>query len=415
MSLNTTQKMKLDPVVIAIPIFLLAIVLEWIFERFSSRKTYRLNDAVTNISLGTVSQVAGAFSKLVFISIYAFFFDRFAWKELEMNALNLVLLFILYDHSYYWAHRMAHRINLFWGGHVVHHQSEEYNLSVALRQTSTDIIWSVWFYVPLAILGFSPVQLAIISGLNLVYQFFIHTEHVGKLWQPIEWVMNTPSHHRVHHARNLHYLDKNYAGVFIVWDRLYGTFVPETTAPTYGITTPLKSFNPLFANIKHYLNVGSSVAKANSVVDGVKILFKPPGWLPDYLGGFQQPKDVSNEDTKYDTKNSDVILGYVLCQFMVLLAVGIYFLYEIKGLQGNAKLPLALWLIASTMSFGFMFEKRRWAWLFEIVRLLLWVPSQLPLAAYGFLLLKQPYLGLEIVLVAASVLAILILRKKILD
>lgn len=405
--------MKLDPVVIAIPIFLLAIVLEWIFERFVALKTYRMNDAVTNISLGTVSQVAGAFSKIIFITIYAFFYDRFAWVALPMNTITMVALFILYDHSYYWAHRMAHRVNLFWGGHVVHHQSEAYNLSVALRQTSTDIVWSIWFYLPLALLGFSPVQLAIISGLNLVYQFFIHTEHIRKMWKPIEWIMNTPSHHRVHHARNLKYLDKNYAGVFIIWDRLYGTFVEETTPPTYGITTPLNSFNPLYANLKHYFNLSESVRKAASFSDAIQILFKPPGWLPNYLGGFQHPKDVSECDEKYTTKNEAIILGYVLIQFAVLLCVGVYFLYEIKGLEGLLKLPMAFWLIASTVSFGFIFEKRWWAWIFEVVRLVAFFPAIKYLEEYNLLFQDSRVFRVETVWVILSTIAIFLLRKRI--
>ena len=407
--------MKLDPVVIAIPIFLLAIAIEWIFERFSKNRTYRLNDAVTNIGLGTVSQVAGAFTKIVFITIYAFFFDRFALYQFEMNWVNMIVLFVLYDHSFYWGHRAAHRINLLWGGHVVHHQSEEFNLSVALRQTSSDIIWSISFYLPLAILGFSPVQLAIISGLNLVYQFFTHTEHINKMWGWVEFVMNTPSHHRVHHARNIQYLDKNYAGVFIIWDRMYGTFIAETTKPTYGITTPINSFNPLFVNFAHYVNVAKAVKKTKSVADAVQVLFRPPGWQPAYLGGFQQPKEPSESYTKYTTKNTDWVLGYVLSQFVVLLVIGVYFLYEIKGLEGFTKLPLAVWLIASTMSFGFIFEKRKWAWLFEIARLLAFVPALLPLGSSQFLLLHQPYFSIEIAWVSISILTITLLRKQILN
>ncbi|MFN3803023.1 sterol desaturase family protein, partial [Belliella pelovolcani] len=305
--------MNLSPVVIAIPMYFLLMAVELIVLRFQKYPSYRMNDAITNINLGVVSQVTGVFLKVLSIGLYTFFFEKFAILDIPSNLWTFPLLFFLYDFCYYWAHRMSHEINLFWGGHVVHHSSEEYNLSVALRQSSTQTIWTFMFYLPLAIIGFDPVALVLVSGLNLLYQFWIHTEAIDRMGF-LEKFMNTPSHHRVHHGRNPKYIDKNHGGTFIIFDKWFGTFKEEEERPTYGITTPVNSWNPVWVNLSHYANMKNELRQIPKWSDKLRYLFNKPGWLPEYLGGYRAVKEVPREYKKFDTTVPQPLNYYVFYQ-----------------------------------------------------------------------------------------------------
>lgn len=348
--------MDLNPVIIAIPIFFGLMSIELVYEAITKKHTYRLNDAITNINLGALNQLTGIFSKIVTIGIYTFLFQYIAITELPQNWITFGALFVLYDLCFYWDHRMSHQVSLFWGGHVVHHQSEDFNLSVALRQSSTDFIWSFPFFLPLAVLGFQPVQFVLVAGLNLLYQFWIHTEHIEKLgW--LEKIMNTPSHHRVHHGRDPKYIDQNYAGVFIIWDKLFGTFTEEEERPTYGITKPVASWNPLYVNFAHYIDLYKQVREAKSWKDTGNMLLRHPGWMPDYLGGPQKPKAVSEGFQKYNESIS--FIGgkiYIFFQFLVTMLIVAYFLFNYGTYELPTKGLFAGWIIYSTVMFGLLFE-----------------------------------------------------------
>lgn len=404
--------MDLNPVILAIPIYFSLMGIELVYEAITHKKTYRLNDAITNINLGTLDQVTGTFVKIIKIGIYTIIYEQFAFYQIEANWTTFVILFILYDLCYYWSHRMAHEISLFWGGHVVHHQSEDFNLSVALRQSSTSFFWSFPFYIPLALMGFSPVQLVFVGGFNLLYQFWIHTEHVEKLgW--FEYIMNTPSHHRVHHGRDPKYIDKNYAGVFIIWDRMFGTFKEEEERPNYGITKPLNSWNPVYANVAHYVDLWKGVRQTRSVGDAMRMLFRPPGWMPDYLGGLLGPKAVAPTYQKY---NADAPLQwaklYIFIQFLLAIGPISYFLFNFEAFPLLAKALYAVWVIVTTVIFGLLFETNsRWLAVTEVLRLL-----ALPVGTYGLLTLGLAIpswlLIVVTLLVAFSIAAFLMLFKK---
>lgn len=265
--------------------------MELLVQYFTREKLYRLSDAVTNISCGITQQISGIFLKVSLLAVYELLYQHLSIFTIPFNLRTGLLLFVLADFCYYWAHRKSHEINPFWGGHVVHHQSEDYNFSVALRQGSFQAIWTSMFYWPLAILGFDTLSFVFVSALVTIYQFWIHTEKVGKLGL-LEWVFNTPSHHRVHHGRDPKYIDKNHAGVFIVWDRMFGTFQEEEEKPTYGITTPVKSWNPVWVNLQHYQWMWSQLKLTKGLTDKVKFLFYKPGWRPAYLGGYMAPPAV---------------------------------------------------------------------------------------------------------------------------
>lgn len=362
--------MDLSPILIAIPIFFLLMAIELIYEGITNKKTYRVNDALSNINAGVLQQMSGTFLVFFKIGILILVYEYLAPFHLPRNWWTFAAVMILWDLCYYWEHRMAHRVSLFWGGHSVHHQSEDYNLSVALRQTSTGFLWGTPFFVPLALMGFDPKQIVIAGGLNLLYQFWIHTEHIDKLPNWFEYIFNTPSHHRVHHGRNPKYIDKNYGGILIIWDRMFGSFAQEEERPTYGVTKPLASWNPVYANFAHYIDLAGVLKKTRSFKDALFVLFKPPGWMPDYLGGYQAPPEVEANYQKFTTKSPLSINVYILIQFFIFLAFNLYFLFYHKTFSFEFKVIFALWIVWNTAMFGFLFETRsKVVVFFEVLRL----------------------------------------------
>jgi len=364
--------MNLSPIVIAIPMYFILMALEMTVLRFQKHPGYRLNDAITNINCGVVSQVTGVFIKVLSIGVYTLIYEKFAFFQIPNNVWTFLVLFFLYDFCYYWAHRMSHEINLFWGGHVVHHSSEEYNLSVALRQSSTQTLWTFFFYFPLAILGFDPVLLVLASGINLLYQFWIHTEAIGKMGF-LEHFMNTPSHHRVHHGRNPKYIDKNHGGTFILFDKWFGTFQKEEETPSYGITTPVKSWNPVWINIAHYASMKEELKLIPAWTDKLKYLFYKPGWLPAHLGGYRAPKEIEEEYQKFNTITPPSFNWYIFIQYLFLLILTGYFLFKVDTFSWLPKLVTSALIIWTTISFSGIFEKRSWYLPLEILRILAFI------------------------------------------
>jgi len=364
------NKVDLNPIVLSIPIFFVLIGLELVAERITQRHVYRLPDTIANLSCGITSQLSGLFLKIFAIGIYEILFSRFSFFSWERNFLYWLALFLLADLAYYWAHRMSHEVNLFWGGHVVHHQSEDYNLSVALRQSSLQVIWTFAFSLPLAFLGFRTLDFALMSAFITLYQFWIHTEFIGKLgW--FEWVFNTPSHHRVHHGRNPKYIDKNHAGTLIIWDRLFGTFQEEEERPTYGITRPLNSWNAVFANFSHYAQMWNDLKRIPYWSDRLRYIFAPPGWLPDYLGGYRKPPEV-NPGTyqKYHTAASLSLSLYVLFQFTLCLAGTAVFLFKQNLFTLEEKAFITLLVSFTVVNCGVLFENKKWVWVAEWLRVI---------------------------------------------
>jgi sterol desaturase/sphingolipid hydroxylase (fatty acid hydroxylase superfamily) len=275
-----------DPVKLAIPAFVVLIVLEMLLTRRRGIGRYDWRDAGASLTLGLGSTIAGALTAgaVLAMALWAWSFRLF---EIPWSWWAFALCFLLDDLAYYAFHRSAHRVRWFWASHVVHHSSQHYNLSTALRQTWTGFFsLGFLFRMPLFLIGFPPAMVFFCAGLNLVYQFWIHTEQVGRLPGWFEAVMNTPSHHRVHHAVNPRYLDRNYAGVFIVWDRMFGTFEPERAddRPRYGIVHALPTLNPLWAAFHEWVGIARDLAAARSLRDVVGRLVGPPGWQPDGEG-----------------------------------------------------------------------------------------------------------------------------------
>ncbi|GAA5031438.1 sterol desaturase [Marivirga lumbricoides] len=363
--------MDFNPIILSIPVYFALIGIELAIQAIRKYRIYRLNDAITNISCGITQQVTGIFFKVLSISAYQLVYENFALFEILPTWYNLLILFVLADFCYYWAHRKSHEINLFWGGHVVHHQSEDYNFSVALRQGSFQIFWTFFFYLPLAVLGFDTLSFVLMSGLVTVYQFWIHTETIGKLG-PVEWVMNTPSHHRVHHGRNPKYIDKNHAGVFIIWDRMFGTFQEEEEKPTYGITKQTASWNPVWVNLQHYVEMADGLKQMKGFRNKFNYVFNKPGWRPVDMGGQMAIPEINAEtDLKYDKKADAQTSLYVFIQYLLVLGGTAFFLFQAEKLNILQQLIAVSLIIFSVVTCGLLLEENKYSLFLELFRLII--------------------------------------------
>lgn len=274
-----------DVTQLAVPFFIAAIIFEliWILAKKKGGR-YETRDALTSLVMG-----AGNVVVTITLGFVAYGFFMFLWRltplDLGSSALVVAVCFVLDDLRYYWVHRYGHRIRWVWASHVNHHSSQHYNLTTALRQTWTGTFTLMMVVrAPLILLGFHPAMVLFVGGLNLVYQFWIHTEAIDKMPRWFEAVMNTPSHHRVHHGRNPRYLDSNYAGVFIIWDKMFGTFVPEQAEerPDYGLVHNLGTFNPLRVAFHEWLGIFHDVTQSGLTIrERLMYAFAPPGWSHD--------------------------------------------------------------------------------------------------------------------------------------
>ncbi|MBC7797119.1 MAG: sterol desaturase family protein [Pyrinomonadaceae bacterium] len=265
----------IKPVYIAIPLFALFITLDAWREWRERADEFDIKDTLTNVFVGLMSLVWGAMFGFLNAQIFQLCYD-FAPFKLSANFWWCwVLLFFVDDFAYYWFHRISHESRFFWNFHVVHHSSNKYNLSVAVRQSwfGGAVLWI--FYAPVMLMGFEPWMFAVVHGLNLLYQFWIHTRFVKRLGF-LEGILNTPSHHRVHHGANDVYLDKNYGGVLIIWDRIFGTFVSESEEPRYGTITPLKSYNAMWINSHAWAEMFAAMRRKKRISDKIRCIFGSP-------------------------------------------------------------------------------------------------------------------------------------------
>jgi len=317
-------------IVAAMPFFLLLIFIELVIDKIRDAGFYRFSDTLASLNLGIFSRFIGLITALITLSVYAYFFEYFSISQwADDTFITWLFAFILYDLVYYWGHRLNHRINILWGSHVVHHSGEEYNLTTALRQSSSPSIFGWVLFLPLAILGIPPIVIACCASLNLIYQFWVHTRHINKMPAWFEAVMVTPSHHRVHHALNRQYIDKNFAGVFIIWDKLFNSFQAELEDIdiVYGVSHQLKSWNPVWANLQVYYLLWQDVVNTKAWQDKLAALLKPPGWRPkDMIEQYPRSWVTTKTMVKYDVPLTLSQKGYVLGQYLTFLVLTFYFL-----------------------------------------------------------------------------------------
>ena len=270
-----------DLILYAIPFFVASLLVEWLQFRHDGEAAgligYETHDTLTSLAMGIGNVVTNTAWKVVVVAVYAGVYELTPLRVPTGAWWAWLALVVADDFTYYWYHRLSHTMRIFWASHVVHHSSQHYNLSTALRQPWTPMTYFI-FWIPLALLGFKPWMILLEQSVSLTFQFFIHTERVQRLWRPIEFVFNTPSHHRAHHGANDIYLDRNYGGILIVWDRLFGSFQPETERVRYGLTRNIETFNPVRVATHEWLAIIADVRHARSWSDRFNFVFRGPGW-----------------------------------------------------------------------------------------------------------------------------------------
>jgi sterol desaturase/sphingolipid hydroxylase (fatty acid hydroxylase superfamily) len=318
----------LNPILYAVPVFLLLMAAEYGLARRRTLPVYRAADTVSSLSLGIISQLVGVFGKLLTLGIYSAVYQHAApWPLPADSAWVWLGALLAYDFLYYWNHRLGHEVALLWAAHVVHHSSEEYNLSTALRQTGTGFLFSWLFYLPMALAGVPPLVFVVVGLVDLLYQFWVHTRLVGKLgW--FDRVFVSPSNHRVHHGQNGYCIDRNYGGILILWDRLFGTFVEERDGEpiVYGIRGALRSWNPLRANTHVYAALWRDARLARRWADKLQVFIRHPGWRPgNASAATDAPVDISCFE-RFAPPLPPLLAGLVLGQLALLLVFALHFL-----------------------------------------------------------------------------------------
>ena len=275
---------------VAIPVFLITMLIEWLWSRprkgaptgpaGGAIKGYARRDTLASLAMGVGNVLIAAVTKLGMLAMLTWIYEHRLLTLLN-TAATWVLLFFAEDLCYYAFHRTSHEVRLFWAAHVNHHSSQHYNLSTALRQSWTTPFTAPWFWLPLPLLGFAPWMVLTQQAISLLYQYWIHTEAIDRLPRPIEWIFNTPSHHRVHHGANPEYLDRNHGGILILWDRLFGTFAPERAPVRFGLTKNIESHHPVHVAFHEWSAMLRDARRAGSLGHALGFLLRPPGWHPD--------------------------------------------------------------------------------------------------------------------------------------
>ena len=358
-------------ITLAVPAFFVLIFIELIYGLVAGKNNYRLNDSFTSISLGLISRYIPLLGLGLQGAAFAYVAQYYNLKLFSSSSLWVwIFAFFLYDFCYYWMHRLHHEVKVLWATHVVHHHGEEFNLSTALRQTSTGFLWKWIFYLPIFIVGIPPEVFVTVAGINLVYQFWVHTEHIPKLgWY--EYVFVSPSNHRIHHAQNKHYVDANYGGVFIFWDRFFGTYKEELDElkPIYGTAKPLRSWNPFKANLDIFAEMIKDSTRTKSIKNKIKVWFSRPNWRPDDIK-ISHPiykNDLDNFEPYNPSTSFEVkIYSWIQLFFIMGLSAAVTASVTSQSFQDTSIFAITL-LITSTIALMSM-EKYELSFLPEILR-----------------------------------------------
>jgi len=361
--------MKLDPIALAVPIFFLLIGLELLVARARGRRVYRFTDSFADLGCGVTQRVVLLLFEVALLAVYALLYEHGrVWTFAPDSPWPWVIAIVGVDLGYYWWHRLSHEVNVLWAVHVVHHQSEDYNLAVALRQAVLSPVTVMPFYLPLAVLGVPLLPFFIVNALSTLYQFWIHTELVDRMGV-LERVINTPSLHRVHHGVNPEYLDKNYAATFICWDQLFGTLRREEAPVVYGVSHPLRSFDPVWAQVQPFWALWQAMRRAPSAREAVRFMLASPAWHPDWLGPIDLRRGVDPEALpKYDVQPGSGVIRYVFVQLALVIVAAFALLTWHQALSPAALVVAVTWVLLSLVAGAALLEGRRWAVGLEVAR-----------------------------------------------
>jgi sterol desaturase/sphingolipid hydroxylase (fatty acid hydroxylase superfamily) len=397
-------------IVWAFPFFFALLGIEMLASRILGRRDHLLEDMVTDISCGIGEQLTGALARGLVFAGYVLLYHQVAPFHFEKEQISAWIIGMVgVDLSYYWWHRFSHRTHIGWATHVPHHQSQDYNLAVALRQSWTSKISMAPFHWPLAILGIPPVVVLVSEALGLLYQFWIHTRLVDRLG-PLEWFMNTPSHHRVHHGIETKYLDHNYGSILIIWDRLFGTFQREEEEPTYGTVRPYESWDPFWANLVHFSFILQMLRKAETLTERLTLWFRPPEWTPASMGGLQTPRARVRPAQDLTWRHRQLAPGarvYVVLWSTLCVLTTMAILMLLERLPPLPLICVGLGVMVTTWTIARLLHRGRAGLRLEMLRL-----TFLATLSATWILEYQPDLGIALLTLSLTSAAWLWLREE---
>jgi sterol desaturase/sphingolipid hydroxylase (fatty acid hydroxylase superfamily) len=404
----------------AMPAFLLLIVLEKAYGYFKGNDTFRSFDTLSSLSSGFTNVTKDVLGLSLVVISYQYLYKNFSFFAIDSGVLTYVIAFLALDLSGYWVHRIAHKVNFFWNSHIIHHSSEDFNLACALRQSISSFVkvFTV-FLLPAAFFGVPVQVIAIVAPLHLFAQFWYHTQHIGKMgW--LEYVLVTPSHHRVHHAINPEYIDKNFAQIFIFWDKLFGTFQEELpqAKPIYGITVPVRTWNPIKINFQHLFLLIQDAWRTQIWLDKFRIWFMPTGWRPEDVERDYPISKISDPYTykKYDTPTNTLLNVWIWLQFGILFLLIAYLFGNIAAIGAPAMFFYGIYIFMQVYAYTELMDLNPKAWVAEVIKnawgvYLLWSSSDW--FGLGKMLFWAPeFLGIYFLLATPIVLLLLKTVKR---
>ncbi len=397
---------------IAIIFFVALIGVEWIASVLMKRKVYRSFDTISSLSSGLTNNIKSIFKLSVIVVSYKYMSENWALYNIEAGFWTYILAFIGIDFASYWSHRWNHHINLFWNRHIVHHSSEEYNLAAALRQSISDIVQIYFFlYVPMALIGIPTSVIAVVAPLHLFAQFWYHTKLINKMGF-LEHIIMTPSHHRVHHALNKEYIDKNFAAIFIVWDKWFGSFQEELeeVPPVYGVKKAVRTWNPFLINFMHLWQLVKDAWRAEKFYDKMRIWFMPTGWRPADVNE-KYPIEFTEhakDQVKYDTEATPGLIYWSWFQLVLHLIMQIHLIRLLPDVAYGDLLFYGIFVLISVYAYTSLMDRHWLAIPIEVIKVVLglvliyhmngWyhLDTVLPLATYGMIFYLFTSLGLTL-------------------
>lgn len=354
---------------ISIPVFILAITLEYFLSRKKNIEAFTFNSTISNLSIGVAERLSNLALTGIFYSIFNYIYNHFAIFSIKETLASWILILFLTDFIWYWYHRFSHEVNILWAAHIVHHQSEEFNLTVSARITVFQALIRNIFWCILPLIGFPVHMVFMILIIHAGYSFFTHTRLIGKLGF-LEYIFVTPSHHRVHHASNSNYLDKNYADIFIFWDKLFGTFAEEKEEPQYGLTHPLNSRSFLWQHFHQLLELIGSIKNARGWKQRIKIILGRPETLSPELRPQLEKKFLSAKNIANNQKR-DIQKKYILAQISVVIILLALLVPQYHNISSGMALQLNALILITLINCGAIMEQKAWIFHLECLRFII--------------------------------------------
>jgi len=355
----------------AIPFFIVLVLFEIAYGYFVKNQTHNAMDTISSLSSGLTNIVKDSLGLVVIIMSYPYFLEHLALFKIEATWLVYIVAFICIDFASYWNHRLSHKINFFWNQHVIHHSSEEFNLACALRQSISNLLgYFPILLIPAALFGVPHEVIALLAPIHLFAQFWYHTKHIGKLGV-LEYIIVTPSQHRVHHAINEEYIDKNLAAIFCVWDRIFGTFQEELddVPPVYGVLKPASTWNPVLINFQHIWRLTKDAWRTKYWFDKFRIWFMPTGWRPKDMAEKFPINIITNPYSlkKYDTKPSPFLVGWSIYQLMATTLLMLFMFYNYANIGFNNLLLYGLIIFLGIYAYTSTMDRMKLAWIIGLI------------------------------------------------